>query len=197
MDYIGIDIGSTAAKVAVIGDHQLFMTLPTGWSSVETAEAINKQLAAQGIDTLKAAVVATGYGRGAVAYGDKQVTEIMANRLECTIDELFALAEQGEVLSISSLCTVFAESEVINHIGAGKKRQDIAAGVVDSVASKVAGLAGRMPLPQTILLTGGLSHLPFFAQSIGNKLGHEVLPQENGRFAGAYGAALLARKMNK
>ena len=250
MDYIGIDIGSTAAKVAVIGDHQLFMTLPTGWSSVETAEAINKQLAAQGIDTLKAAVVATGYGRGAVAYGDKQVTEItchaagcaeghpdclvidvggqdtkaisirngvvsdflmndkcsagtgkfieiMANRLECTIDELFALAEQEEVLPISSLCTVFAESEVINHIGAGKKSQDIAAGVVDSVASKVAGLAGRMPLPQTILLTGGLSHLPFFAQSIGNKLGQEVLPQENGRFAGAYGAALLARKMNK
>ena len=45
------------------------------------------------------------------------------------------------MLPISSLCTVFAESEVINYIGEGRKREDIAAGVVDSVAAKVAQLA--------------------------------------------------------
>ena len=58
-----------------------------------------------------------------------------------TLQELFDLAAAGEVLPISSLCTVFAESEVINYIGEGRKREDIAAGVVDSVAAKVAQLA--------------------------------------------------------
>ena len=54
--------------------------------------------------------------------------------------------QQGEVIPISSLCTVFAESEVINYIGEGKKREDIAAGVVDSVANKVVQLAQKRNL---------------------------------------------------
>ena len=41
------------------------------------------------------------------------------------------MADKGTVLPISSLCTVFAESEVLNYIGEGQKREDIAAGVVD------------------------------------------------------------------
>ena len=51
----------------------------------------------------------------------------MANRLGVTIDELFEMAAAGTVLPISSLCTVFAESEVINYIGEGQKRENIAA----------------------------------------------------------------------
>ena len=64
MDYIGIDIGSTAAKAAVTGAHDLRFTLPTGWSSIETAKAIKEQLKQGGVD-LEAAVAATGFGRSA------------------------------------------------------------------------------------------------------------------------------------
>lgn len=78
--------------------------------------------------------------------GTGKFLEIMANRLGVTLQELFDMADTGDVLSISSLCTVFAESEVINYIGEGKKREDIAAGVVDSVAAKVSQLAGRKNL---------------------------------------------------
>lgn len=75
--------------------------------------------------------------------GTGKFLEIMANRLGVTINELFDMAAAGEVIPISSLCTVFAESEVINYIGEGKKREDIAAGVVDSVANKVVQLAAE------------------------------------------------------
>ena len=94
--------------------------------------------------------------------GTGKFLEVMANRLGVTLQELFELAAEGEVLPISSLCTVFAESEVINYIGEGKKREDIAAGVVDSVAAKVAQLSQRKTLSDKVILTGGLSDSVYF-----------------------------------
>lgn len=129
--------------------------------------------------------------------GTGKFLEIMANRLGVAIDELFDLASQGNVLPISSLCTVFAESEVINYIGEGQKREDIAAGVVDSVAAKVAQLAQRKTLPERIILTGGLSHSTYFTDILSKKIGKTVEPTENGRFAGAIGASYLAEEKKK
>ena len=75
--------------------------------------------------------------------GTGKFLEIMANRLGITLDGLFELAKEGEIIPISSLCTVFAESEVISYIGEGRPREDIAAGVIESVVAKVAQLAQR------------------------------------------------------
>ena len=86
------------------------------------------------------------------------------------------MAEKGETLAISSLCTVFAESEVINYIGEGRRREDIAAGVVDSVAAKVAQLAMRKELPDQIILTGGLSSSRYFTKILSQKIGKTVSP---------------------
>ena len=121
----------------------------------------------------------------------------MANRLGVTLQELFDMADKGTVLPISSLCTVFAESEVINYIGEGQKREDIAAGVVDSVANKVAQLAMKKNLPETVILTGGLSNSTYFTKILSQKLGQTVSPTEHGRYAGALGAALLAKEKKK
>ena len=126
--------------------------------------------------------------------GTGKFLEIMANRLGVTINELFDMAAAGEVIPISSLCTVFAESEVINYIGEGKKREDIAAGVVDSVANKVVQLAQKKELGDRVILTGGLSHSIYFTGILSDKLDQKVESEEFGRFAGAYGAALLARE---
>ena len=49
MNYIGIDIGSTAAKVVVRGEKELAFTMPTGWSSKETALTIRENLKKDGI----------------------------------------------------------------------------------------------------------------------------------------------------
>ena len=209
--FTGIDIGSTASKVVVLSEAGMEdrFVLPTGWSSRETSNEIARRLA-EGGHPLGAGmkVVATGYGRVAVDYADKTVTEItchgrggwyllgrdctiidiggqdtkvitvehgmpasflmndkcsagtgkfleiMANRLGVDLPELFTLAASGTPLAISSMCTVFAESEVISHIGAGERREDIAAGVVDSVVCKVAGLCARHTMAGDVLLTG-------------------------------------------
>ena len=236
MDYIGIDIGSTASKVVVKGDHDIHFVLPTGWSSKETCQTIKDRLLEDSVDVLSddSKVVATGYGRVAVDFADHVITEItcharggremagdecaiidvggqdtkiilvsggmvqdfqmndkcsagtgkfleiMANRLGVTLQELFDMANAGTVLPISSLCTVFAESEV-----------------VDSVANKVAQLAMKKNLPDKVILTGGLSNSTYFTKILSQKLGQTVDPTEHGRYAGALGAALLAKEKKK
>ncbi|MBQ6456944.1 MAG: CoA activase [Mogibacterium sp.] len=131
------------------------------------------------------------------AAGTGKFIEVMANRLGLTIEELFELAEIGDPISISSLCTVFAESEVINYMGEGRSREDLAAGVIDSVALKVATLVQRKELQDTIIITGGFSNNEFFAGLLSKKLGKTATAMTLGRYAGAYGAALLAREKSK
>ena len=129
--------------------------------------------------------------------GTGKFLEIMANRLGVTIAELFDLAAKGTAVPISSLCTVFAESEVISMIGEGRSREDIAAGVVNSVAEKVAQLARRKQLPGTVILTGGLSECPYFAEILSENLGCMVEAMKDGRYVGAFGASLLAKEKKK
>lgn len=125
--------------------------------------------------------------------GTGKFLEIMANRLGVGMPELFELASRGEPLAISSMCTVFAESEVISHIGAGEKREDIAAGVVESVVNKVAGLCSRHQLRGDVMLTGGLCECSYLVDRLSKKLGVPVHADPMGRYAGALGAALIAR----
>lgn len=76
---IGIDIGSTCAKTIVLDENKQIihrLLQPTGWSSVETAQAIHDKLTELGVEWENAAVVATGYGRISVPYADRCVTEI-------------------------------------------------------------------------------------------------------------------------
>ncbi len=250
MNYIGIDIGSTASKVVVLGNKEIKFILQTGWSSKETASLIKEKLQSMDIDVNSddSKIIATGYGRVAVDFADKIITEItchgiggaylagenctiidiggqdtkvikiennivtdfimndkcsagtgkfleiMSNRLGITINELFSIAKLGKPVSISSLCTVFAESEIISLMGKGIKREDIACGIVDSVASKVSSLCQKKNLSDKIILTGGLSHSEYFASILSNKLRLKVNCTDEGRYAGALGAALLAKK---
>ena len=131
------------------------------------------------------------------AAGTGKFLEIMANRLNVDLQELFTLASKGSPLAISSMCTVFAESEVISHIGAGESREDIAAGVVDSVVNRVAGLCTRHPIKGSVLLTGGLCECDYLIRRLSEKIGKEVLSDPMGRYAGALGAALIARDGKK
>lgn len=78
MNYIGIDIGSTAAKVSVFDEKELIknFTMPTGWSSIETSLTIRERLEDDGISIEDSNIIATGYGRISVPYASKTITEI-------------------------------------------------------------------------------------------------------------------------
>ena len=103
------------------------------------------------------------------------------------------MASKGGGTQISSLCTVFAESEVINLIGRGTPRENIAYAVVDSIVQKVRSQAGRTPFgKEKICLTGGLCDFPYVIQTLSRAFGAEVMTAPEARYAGALGAALYA-----
>ncbi|WP_263078121.1 acyl-CoA dehydratase activase [Endozoicomonas sp. Mp262] len=247
---IGIDIGSTAAKVAVMSQQALtdHFVIPTGWSSAETAKTIHDKLVKKGINENNSKIIATGYGRVAVPYAHKTITEItchgkgstffthqdctvvdiggqdtkvismesgrvvnftmndkcsagtgkfievMANTLGITIDELTNLATSGSDINITSMCTVFAESEVTSLIGRGEKKENIAFGIVESVINKVKSLCIKHGRDKHYLLTGGLSGNSYIIHSLENSLQAKVTASPLGRYAGAIGAALLAKE---
>ena len=102
------------------------------------------------------------------------------------------------MLPISSLCTVFAESEVISLIGQGEKKENIAFAVVDSIVRKVAAQANRMSEDRSMLcLTGGLCECSYISEALTKELGMEVKTDPQSRYAGAIGAALGAVKKGK
>lgn len=125
--------------------------------------------------------------------GTGRFLEVMARVLEVTIDELGPLALQSKKpSSISSTCTVFAESEVIGHIGAGESAADIAAGVHVSMVSKISALAKRVGIKEPACVTGGVALNPAFRHHLSKQLGVELWVPEEPQLTGAIGAAVLA-----
>ena len=242
---IGLDIGSTMTKCVVMDGDDIRETIltPTGFSSVDTAERVAADLAQRGYDVNEVPVVATGYGRIAVPYAAKKVTEItchgrgatylfgpdgtvldvggqdtkviqlvggkvkkflmndkcsagtgkflevMANRMGVSQQRMAELAASGEPTAISSMCTVFAESEVISLVGRGEPLENIANGVIDSVVGRVATLVRGVP-GEAYFLTGGLCENDYVIARLADKLGKPVTSCPETRYAGAIGAAL-------
>lgn len=127
--------------------------------------------------------------------GTGRFLEVMANTLAVSPEELCRMAACGGGISISSMCTVFAESEVVGLIGRGEQRENIAFAVVDSIVKKTAAQAGRLDASGPICLTGGLSSCTDFCSALSTALGKPVLTSGDGRYAGAVGAALHAQKI--
>ena len=130
--------------------------------------------------------------------GTGRFLEVMARVLEVSIDELGPLALQSKnPSSISSTCTVFAESEVIGHIGAGESAADIAAGVHVSMVSKIASLSKRVGIKEPVCVTGGVALNPAFRYHLSKQLGVELWVPEEPQLTGALGAAVLALEKNE
>lgn len=124
--------------------------------------------------------------------GTGRFLEVMANTLAVSPEELCRLAASGGGVSISSMCTVFAESEVISLIGAGEPKENIAFAVVDSIVKKVVSQSSRLRIGGTLCLTGGLCGFAHLRASLSLALGAPVAACEDGRYSGAVGAALCA-----
>jgi len=125
--------------------------------------------------------------------GTGRFLEVMARILEVSIDELGPLALQSNSpCTISSTCTVFAESEVVGRIGAGESPKDIAAGVHAAMASKISTLSKRVGVATPICITGGVALNPAFRYYLSRQVGAELWMPDNPQLTGALGAALLS-----
>lgn len=126
--------------------------------------------------------------------GTGKFLEVMSNRLGVSLDEMFKLSKIGTPIPISSTCTVFAESEIISLMGQGRAKEDIASGVVHSIANKVVGQTRKFRNEADLyFLTGGFSNNPYMVELLEKLLGKKVETHELGRFAGALGAALMGK----
>ena len=130
------------------------------------------------------------------AAGTGKFLEIMAKTLGFDIETFgreALLAEKD--LAISSMCTVFAESEVTSLIAKGQNRREIARGLHTSVIQRAAGMINRVSSAGDIVFTGGVAKNPCMQRFLAETLGRNVLVPEDPQLVGALGAALLAREI--
>ena len=127
------------------------------------------------------------------AAGTGRFLDVMARVLETTIDDMAECdAKAEQAASISSTCTVFAESEVISQLSKGVDKNSIIKGVHQSVASKACGLAYRGGLEDAIVMTGGVAKNAGVVRAVARELKKEVIVAPNPQTTGALGAALFA-----
>jgi len=127
------------------------------------------------------------------AAGTGRFLEVMARALEVNLDEFGELSLQAAApAKISSLCTVFAESEVISLIAKGEPRPNIIAGIHDAVAARVAAMANRVGLKAPIMMTGGVAKNRGVVKALEAHLG-PIAVRPEAQANGAIGAAILAR----
>ncbi|MGB5158298.1 acyl-CoA dehydratase activase [Desulfobacterium sp. N47] len=127
------------------------------------------------------------------AAGTGKFLEIMAKTLGFDIDEFGAEALlAANDVNITSMCTVFAESEVVSLIAKGCNRREIAKGLHNSVIRRATGMINRVSLEGEIVFTGGVAKNSCMASVLAEKLGRRILLPDDPQMMGAFGAALLA-----
>lgn len=255
--FLGIDIGSSSSKAALINDKKELaavsvINMGTGSGAYEDvlAEVYEKAgIKAEDIDYS----VVTGYGRINYKDADRQITEItchakgvsyltkdartiidiggqdakviklndagqvanfvmnekcaagtgrflevMSRVLGCQLSELSDLADKSTVeIAISSVCTVFAESEVISRLSGGAKREDVARGAHVSVAKRVTGMCNRVGYEPKVVMTGGVALNSNMVDALSRELGCLIEVAPHCQAAGAIGAALFAYEFNE
>ncbi len=254
--FAGIDSGSTSTDVVILDQEANMVTdiiLPTGaGAAVGAQRALARALQQAGLRRDEITMlVTTGYGRAAIPYGDKSITEItchakgahfldpqvrtvidiggqdskvirldaegnvenfamndkcaagtgrflemMARTMEMSLEEM---AHTGlayrEDITISSMCTVFAESEVVSLIAQNKARDDIVHGLNKAVAAKTLTLIKRVGGQEKYMMTGGVSKNAGLVQTLQEQLGAPLVVSDKAQVCGALGAALFAREM--
>ena len=129
------------------------------------------------------------------AAGTGRFLDVMAKVLEVKVEDLGRLGAQSKKrLSISSTCTVFAESEVISQLALGSDKCDIIDGIHRSVAARVVGLAHRVGVVQEVVMTGGVAQNTAVVKALSDELGCEIKTSPLTHYVGALGAALFAYK---
>lgn len=128
--------------------------------------------------------------------GTGRFLEVMANSLGMSPAEVCNIAKKGSNTKISSMCTVFAESEIISLSGKGEKKENIAFAIVNSIVDKVISMTSKFDLQEkNIILTGGLCFCPYLVECLENKLNKKIITNDNVIYSGAVGAAFFASNL--
>ncbi len=128
------------------------------------------------------------------ASGAGRFLERVAKALEVSLPEVGELSLRSQnPQPISSICAVLAESEVINHVTAGASVEDILRGAHNSIAERLVALVRQVSPQPEITLTGGVTKNSGMVQALEERLKTKLNVSPQSEWAGALGAALLAR----
>lgn len=130
------------------------------------------------------------------AAGTGRFLEVMAKALELTVEELGPLGLKAQAAAvISSMCTVFAESEVVSLVAEGRPREEIVRGIHEAIAERTLALARRVGVKEPVVMTGGVAKNQGVVQSLESRLHTKILIPPEPQIAGAVGAGLTALRM--
>jgi (R)-2-hydroxyacyl-CoA dehydratese activating ATPase len=130
------------------------------------------------------------------AAGTGRFLEVMARAMEVDLDEFGRLSLKADLPArISSLCTVFAESEIISLIAKGEKRENIIAGIHESICARVLAMANRIGIKSPVMMTGGVAKNIGVVRAFEKAIGSPIEVSDYAQVNGAIGAALLAQDL--
>jgi predicted CoA-substrate-specific enzyme activase len=129
------------------------------------------------------------------AAGTGRFLEVMANALSVELAALGELSGQStRVTRISSMCTVFAESEIVSLIAEGCPKPDIIRGVHEAIAERGIALLKRIKIEEPVIMTGGVAKNKGVISALQDKLNLTIHIPEEPQIAGALGAAVIAQR---
>jgi len=146
-------------------------------------------------------VIALGDGGGVVdfemndkcAAGTGKFLEVMARALGYTLEEMAEIAlVAGKGIAISSMCTVFAESEVTGLVHRGEDRAAISRGLHESIAKRTHSSLKRLRAAGPLVFAGGVAKNAAMVELISCGFDGQVIVPEDAQTVGAFGAALTA-----
>ncbi len=129
------------------------------------------------------------------AAGTGRFLEVMAHALETDLENMSEMALNAiSRAQINSMCTVFAETEVIGLIAQGADRGEIAKGLSWSVAERIVSMVKKVGISDLVYISGGVAYNKSIVFAVSKQLGKEVKVIDEPQLNGAYGAALFALK---
>jgi len=128
------------------------------------------------------------------AAGTGRFLEVMSGVLELSIEELGPTALLSkEPCSISTTCTVFAESEMVSLRAEGKSKVDLVGGIIKSVSSRVVVMGRSVGFKEKVVFTGGVAKNIGVKKALEDEIGLEIWIPDEPQIMGALGAALMAQ----
>lgn len=127
------------------------------------------------------------------AAGTGRFIEMMMQKVEQPLDKIDQFTEGKTPVEISSMCAVFAESEIVSHLARGEQPGDIALGVIHSICRRIAVFSQKLEHSEgDIFFSGGLAYSSVFHRTLEHYLKFEIYTHPLSQYAGAIGAAVLA-----
>ena len=131
------------------------------------------------------------------AAGTGRFLQAMAILLEYEMSDFSNIPDGVEPHPISSMCTVFAETEVIGLLARGTDKRALALGLLDSIAIRAESMLRKVGGTGPVAFTGGVAGSGNLVKLLGRRLGREILASAQSQLAGALGAAAIAAKRMK